>query len=400
MSKFESFTLVSPHASTDPGQGHFFTWNRRFGDWALHRNVQFQVISSQQNELGAGFREIREDSQGNYLLSPRGLELAEKESNFLIYEGSLRFIRLLCEINANTGKCWFNFLSSHEFVKLWLYNKLSGGKSLLNLKAMLKILQSRGVIFSADTPELARRLSRLLVPIDRHFPGMSAYEIDINFGTLGGTLGYMNPTDFDLRKLLIFTKLQKALLKSPLQITAIVTSQSNRGLVERLKLKGVRIEQEPLSGTEYVSALQCQTWIIDSRRTHHIFGSSGKFLDILNGNARIITYRYTAMHGQAAQSENNKRSIFPLLTFLLEHYRRESNSFIAPPKKYNCEFTMENLINGFEKQETPSPAIAEYENALLEIQKFNDWSNNKFFNFVLRLFYKLPRVILWNLTKL
>ena len=62
-----------------------------------------------------------------------------------------------------------------------------------------------------------------------------------------------------------------------------------------LTLLGVSVLVGKFSGHSYLEALGCQRWILDSRRTHHVFGSSGQYLDLLANKAQVFSFRYTAM---------------------------------------------------------------------------------------------------------
>lgn len=384
MNELRKLIFISPGIEEYGDSGHYSTLHKSLERGCLQAGVKFELSGGPKRDLKAA----------------NGQE--HGRSVALIYEGDFKLLQVFLE-GPPTIPTYFNFLRSNDYLLLWLFMRLRGPGSFSAVKNAMHDWGKAGWVFSADSENLRRRLSGLGFPVENVFPFSSAFSGRRNFECSEWQLGLMAESRWDWTINLITAKLLHK-IRPNLKIK-LLSTRNYLGAANLQRFDSICVTALPAVGEEYMDRLSARIWFLPGKSSHHIFGSSGRSLDILANGGLVFTRKYNSL---GAGSLNEKQALFrsgwPRASAVRRVLKTASNltdaRSLKTPSDRTAFQTVEEVLNSLgKKPSNPMTPKMELEKLARELQSFERFCTQKSTKLLFRLLLRLPRWALWKLTE-
>lgn len=319
----------------------------------------------------------------------------------LVYEGNLSLLRDIVGSPLNVPT-YFNFLRSNDYLLMWLYLKIKGSRSFDGTRKVMNALIQKGWVFSADSGNLKTRLLSMGLPVKTAFPFSSAFSGKRNFRQSEWQLGMMAESRFDWYVNFAMARVV-SFLWPKLRIKLLNTNKDfyTSG---RQRADSMVIITLPAKGEEYLDRLSAQFWFLPGKSSHHIFGSSGRSLDIMANRGIVFTRKFNSL---GAGSLNEQAACFhtpfPRLQAIIFAIKRLKDSEYLDSSLDKPDRTAQQTIASIagellERRDGPDPTALDLEGLNREIEEFDYFCSKKGTALLFRILLRLPRRALWKLT--
>ena len=383
MKELRKLIFISPGLAEFGDSGHYSTLHKSLEIGCLRAGVSFQL------------------SDGTDSFSEQAHRKDAPKASAIVYEGD---VVLLLEMLRRPGviPTYFNFLRSNDFLFLWLFLKIKGSASFDELKHSMIVLKESGWVFSADSGNLRTRLQRLGFPVDAEFPFSSAFSGQRNFAESDWDLGLMAETQLEWILNVMAARLASFIWPA-LKIKLLNTNSRFQTLGSQ-KLESIQVTSLPAVGEEYLDRLSAKFWFLAGKSSHHVFGSSGRSLDILANGGIVFTRKFNSL-GAASKNEESSciRSRFPRVRAVLSAKRNLSCRRDLQIERISTDRTaadtITSILDALGRQNTHfySPKM-NVEKVTREIGLFEMFCARKSTSLLFRALLRLPRWVLWKLT--
>ncbi len=383
MDELSKITFISPGLSKYGEAGHFSTLHRSLEIGCLENGIDWSISEDPRLGPKEAFQEVNHDLAA------------------LVYEGDLRLLRDIA-IGPLDAPVYFNFLKSNDYLLMWLFLRLKGHSKLDSTKALMNDLIKAGWVFSADTENLRTRLVHLGFPIQSTFPFSSAFSGRRDFSQSEWQLGMMAETKIDWIVNLITARLV-SLLRPGISVK-LLNAHSSFYPPGTYKKSSLLVTSLPATGQEYLDRLSAKYWFLPGRSSHHVFGSSGRSLDILANRGVVFTRRFNSLgDGSLNAADRCFRSAFPRLKAIMFTLRQRAGSEGAVLPNAQPDRTAQQTISSIqvdllqaEKMLRSTEVNAQRLDQ--ELQEFETFCAERWTNLLFRILLRLPRRMLWKLT--
>jgi hypothetical protein len=319
----------------------------------------------------------------------------------LVYEGNLSLLRdiVVSPLNVPT---YFNFLRSNDYLLMWLYLKIKGSSGFDETRKVMNALIQRGWVFSADSGNLKTRFMSMGLPVKTAFPFSSAFSGKRNFKQSDWQLGMMAESRLDWYVNFAMARVVSFLWPN-LRIK-LLNTKNDFYTPGRQKADSMVITSLPATGEEYLDRLSAQFWFLPGKSSHHIFGSSGRSLDIMANSGIVFTRKFNSL-GAGSLNEQAAcfHTTFPRLRAIFFAIKRLKDSEFIDSSIDKPDRTAQQTIASIagdllERRNGPVPTSLGLEGIKREIQEFDCFCAKKGTALLFRILLRLPRRALWKLT--
>jgi hypothetical protein len=387
--------FLSPQASNNPQDGHYFTVYESWVKACQRYGINPVVWSAKDRALARGHQVVNYGRNGEWELD---LDEAFRPLNgvpaenilVVVYEGTISALPAVTELARRGIRTLFNFLSSHELVQLRLMVRGSSRMAVEELTSLAKALEASGTRFTGDTGVASRLLKLLGFPAYGTFPIFSSLEDRRQFANSDFDVSILNP---NLRQLLVFSCYLRASSYRGRRLKSKILSQSELPSLARKALKdtGAEVLIGKYAGEDYMQAISSKRWVLDSRRVHHIFGSSGQYLDLVANKAQVFSFKYAAMSESASRMlPNGWSSMSPIRHAFRSLKNMEGYEELQVKTPSESLLAIVDLFSESENGNEPRVQGLEIHDSLATIARTR---GSLAFNLIVRVAYRLPRCL-------
>ncbi len=343
--------------------------------------------------------DVRDPAQG-----PSGEAAAEDgaTSAGLVYEGDLRMLLALISRGSST-KVYFNFLYSMEFLKILIYTRARGTNALGAIKAAMDGLHNHGWVFSADSSTMRRGYQELGLPVTETFPFSSLFADARDFSKSLWDIGFLVETKRELRAALRTTKRIKS--KSPSVTAKILLSNQNLLPANASLIHEATLVSLPEVGERYLDLLEAKVWGMLGRSNHHLFGSSGRVIDIASNRGVVCTGLFNS-HGAGLKDSSrlvfHSKNPFEMAAGFATHPDEMRETYLGlESSSRKAHETIAEIVESLEAfQGSEAAAWPELKSVQKEVDSYEKFFSSFHGQALLRLALRLPRAALWKIFKL